>query len=80
MTCDHIPLIENLDGAKYSQMALTFPLKDEYLEGVLVRPGSDLGGVQTVESVHLAEDVPHHVGLRELQSDVALSWQCKVDD
>ena len=56
-------------------MMFTFLLKDEDLEGILVRPGCDLRRIETVESIHLAEDVPDHARLRELQCDVALSWQ-----
>ena len=48
-------------------------LEHEDLEGVVICPGGDLGSVEAVESVHLAEDVPHHSRLGELQRDVALA-------
>ena len=68
-----IPLVEHLDGAEYSQMMFSLLLEHEDLEGVVICPGGDLGSVEAVESVHLAEDVPHHSRLGELQGDVALA-------
>ena len=40
---------------------------------MVVRPGNDLCGVETVEGLHLAEDVPHHLCLRKHHHNVAIT-------
>ena len=65
-----LPIFENTESTEDS---VNFFLKYKNLHGILVSSWHYLDCVETAKSIHLAEDIPGHAGLRKLKDDVTLS-------